>query len=187
MRTVKMSREYPRSIKGRGGQVRLYRLAPEYRDALLEFARSLDRKDLVFLRQDITQPDVIDRLVDEQKGDQRVTLLAEVDDELVGFGSIVRQDLDWMRHIGEIRVIVGDGARGHGIGTLLAKEAFAIAQDFGLTKVVARMAREQQGAQAMFQQLGFTAEALLADWVIDLNGKTHDLVIMSHDVTALSN
>jgi hypothetical protein len=38
----------------------------------------------------------------------------------------------------------------------------------------------------MFERLGFTAEALLADWVIYRSGKTRDLVVMSHDVTALT-
>jgi hypothetical protein len=31
--------------------------------------------------------------------------------------------------------------------------------------------------------LGFSAEALLADFVMDANGRTDDLVIMSYDVT----
>jgi RimJ/RimL family protein N-acetyltransferase len=187
MNTAKLTREYPRTLKGRQGKIKLVRLTESNRDQLLSFARSLDEDDLLFLRVDITDEDEIDRLVSEQHDDQRVTLLAEFDNEVIGFCSLVRQDLAWMRHLGEIRIIVGSSARGHGLGTLLAKEAFAVARDLGLTKIVARMAREQQGAQALFQQLGFSAEALLADWVIDRTGKTRDLVIMSHDVTALTN
>jgi len=56
----------------------------------------------------------------------------------------------------------------------------------GLTKIVAQMAREQDGARRMFQRLGFTAEALLADWIQDRDGRPHDLVLMSHDVTSLT-
>jgi hypothetical protein len=48
------------------------------------------------------------------------------------------------------------------------------------------MAREQDGARRMFQRLGFTAEALLADWIQDRDGKQHDLVLMSYDVTSLT-
>ena len=47
------------------------------------------------------------------------------------------------------------------------------------------MAREQRGARQMFQNLGFSVEALLADWVIDPNDATHDLILMSYDVTGL--
>jgi hypothetical protein len=47
------------------------------------------------------------------------------------------------------------------------------------------MARQQVGARKMFQDLGFAAEALLADWVIDREGKTRDMLIMSYDVTGL--
>ena len=50
-----------------------------------------------------------------------------------------------------------------------------------------RMIREQEGARRMFEKLGFSAEALLTDWAIDRSGNTRDLVIMSYDVTALTN
>ena len=33
-----------------------------------------------------------------------------------------------------------------------------------------------------FERLGFHAEALLTDWLMDRNFKKHDLVIMSHEV-----
>ncbi len=92
-----------------------------------------------------------------------------------------------MRHLGEVRIIVGGRLRGEGLGSLLVQELFAVGQDLGLTKIVARMVREQNGARRMFEKLGFAAEALLTDWVTDRSGKTRDLVIMSYDVTSLTN
>jgi hypothetical protein len=38
----------------------------------------------------------------------------------------------------------------------------------------------------VFEKLCFRAEALLTDYVMDRNGRTHDLIVMSHDVTGLT-
>ena len=116
-----------------------------------------------------------------------LNVLESEDGRVVGYGSLGRSDLDWTRHIGEIRVLVDPEYRTQGIGALLAQELFNVAQDIGLSKVTARMVREQAGARAMFERLGFQAEALLADWVMDRDGKTRDLVLMSYDITALTN
>ena len=69
---------------------------------------------------------------------------------------------------------------------MLAGELFAKAEELGLQKVVARMASEQKGAIQVFEKLGFVAEALLADYVIDRENRTHDLIAMSYDVTGLT-
>jgi gamma-glutamyltranspeptidase/glutathione hydrolase len=53
-------------------------------------------------------------------------------------------------------------------------------------KIVARMASEQKGASQVLERLGFRAEALLADYVIDREERTHDLIVMSYDVTGLN-
>jgi len=105
---------------------------------------------------------------------------------VVGYGSLNRRPANWQRHLGEIRTVVAKSERGSGLGRFLAEQMFDTARDMGLTKIVAQMAREQDGARRMFQRLGFTAEALLADWIQDRDGRQHDLVLMSYDVTALT-
>jgi hypothetical protein len=47
-----------------------------------------------------------------------------------------------------------------------------------------RTASEQLGVQ-VFERLG-CAEALLGDYVMDRQGRTHDLIVMSYDVTGLT-
>ena len=188
MQMSELTREYPRNLKGRTGQpIRLHRLSASDHDRLLVFARQLDSEDLLFMRVDMTKPETIDDLIAAQSNDERVTVLADIGGEVVGYGSLQRRGLDWMRHLGEIRIIVSASVRGEGLGSLLVQELFAVGQALGLTKIVARMAREQHGARRMFEKLGFSAEALLTDWVTDRQGKTRDLVIMSYDVTALTN
>ena len=153
---------------------------------LLAFARSLDEDDLLFLRIDLTRQDAVEEFMGQIDHGIRFALLAERDGKMVGYGSLNRRPAEWQRHLGEIRTLVAKSERGSGLGRFLAEQMFSTARDVGLTKIVAQMAREQDGARRMFQRLGFTAEALLADWIQDRSGKQHDLVLMSYDVTSLT-
>jgi len=99
---------------------------------------------------------------------------------------LVRNNLTWTRHLGEIQLLIKPAARGLGLGHILASEIFTIAKEQGVQKIVARMAAEQKGAIAVLERLGFVAEALLADFVIDRNDRTHDLIVMTYDVTGLT-
>lgn len=155
-------------------------------DRLLAFARSLDEDDLLFMRMDLTRKEAADEFLHQIEEGSRVALLAERDGRMVAYGSMNRRPAHWQRHLGEIRTVVAKTERGSGLGRFLAEQMFATARDMGLTKIVAQMAREQDGARRMFQRLGFTAEALLSDWIQDRDGKQHDLVLMSHDVTSLT-
>jgi RimJ/RimL family protein N-acetyltransferase len=105
---------------------------------------------------------------------------------MIGHGTLSLNELMWMRHLGEIQLMIRPERRGGGLGSALANEVFAIAQELGLQKIVARMASEQRGAMSVFERLGFKAEALLADYVMDREGRTHDLIVMSYDITGLT-
>ena len=104
-----------------------------------------------------------------------------------GYASIHHNQVLWNRHVGEIRVIVGPAYRRRGLGRRLTDEVFAIARDIGLRKITAQMTPDQKGARATFERLGFRPEALLADYVVDRDGKTRDLLIMSHDVAGFTD
>lgn len=156
------------------------------RDAVLRFAQALPATDLLFLPLDITHPKVVDGWVRSLDSGRTATVVAESAGRLIGMGTLVRSETMWARHLGNIRLLVSTEARGIGLGTLLAKEVFALAEAAGLQKVVAQMAAEERGAQAVFERLGFKAEALLADYVMDRDGRTHDLIVMSYDVTGLN-
>lgn len=180
------NRAYPRVVTLKDKQITLRLMQSSDRDAVLQFAQALPADDLLFLPLDISHPKVVDEWVRSLDSDRTVTIVAESGGRLLGLGTLVRSETHWARHIGNIRLLVSTEARGIGLGSVLANEVFALAEEAGLQKVVAQMAAEQRGAQAVFEKLGFKAEALMADYVMDLQGRTHDLIVMSHDVTGLN-
>ena len=92
----------------------------------------------------------------------------------------------WQRHLGEIRAQVALRFRSQGLGRALAGEIFALARGRGLRKIVAQMTPDQKGAISTFERLGFQPEALLQDFVVDHAGRPRDLVVMTYDVTGLT-
>ena len=185
--TSKISRSYPRDVMLSKGPVTFRLMTAADRDAVLTFARSLPHDDLLFLRLNITTPDGLDEWVANIEGGRTITVLAETGGQVVGYASIHHNDTMWNRHVGEIRVNVGAEYRRLGLGRRLTDEVFSIARDIGLRKITAQMTPDQTGARVTFERLGFRPEALLADYVVDREGRTRDLLIMSHDVAGFSD
>jgi L-amino acid N-acyltransferase YncA len=136
----------------------------------------------VFLRVDITQPDVIHEWVENILSGRTLTVLVETGGAVVGYGNLHMRRLQWSRHIGEIRILVDPKYRGLGLGEYLVNDLMKLARENGLLRVVAHIGSEQPRVRAMFERLGFHAEALLTDWLMDRNHKKHDMVIMSHEI-----
>jgi len=178
---------YPRELALEGGSVTLRLMEPSDRDAILSFARKLPPDDLLFLRLDITAPEGIAEWVNNVQAGRTITVLAEQGGAVVGYASVHHNDAMWNRHIGEIRVNVGAEFRKQGLGRRLVEEVFAIARDVGLRKMAAQMTPDQKGARVTFERLGFRPEALLADFVVDREGKARDLLIMTQDLAGFSD
>jgi len=179
-------RAYPWTTLIKGNEVTIRMMTPEDGAELLAFARSLPERDLLFLSIDVTRPEVVEGWVRHIEEGRSFIVIAEAEGQLIGHGTLYLSELTWTRHMGEIQLLVGQQYRGGGLGHLLANEVFTIARELGLQKIIGRMAADQKGALQVFERLGFKAEALLADFVVDREGRTHDLIVMSHDVTGLT-
>ena len=180
--------QYPRTIflpDGQSVQMRLMTAAD--RDAMLAFARSLPQEDLLFLRVDISDPAAVDIWIRNIEAGLSATLLAFDANGIVGYATVHRSQVPWMRRVGELRVNVSAAYRARGLGRSLTSQIFDLARGLGLRKLMANMTTDQHGAQAAFRRLGFIPEALLADYVEDRNGTPRDLVMMSYDIDGHSD
>jgi RimJ/RimL family protein N-acetyltransferase len=177
----------PRSLQIGDTTLQLTRLQPEDAQALAAFAAALPAHDLLFLRRDISQPKVIAAWMQAIAEGRLHSLAVREAGVLVGCSAIVVDALSWSRHVGELRVLVAPVWRGRGLGRVLIQQCFAQALELGLDKLVAQMTVDQVAAIAVFEELGFRAEALLRDHVKDRDGQLHDLALLSHDVAAVQS
>ncbi len=173
---------YPRTISFGDQEVTFRPMNRDDREAILGFARALPENDLLFLRTDITQSEVIDVWIRDIEAGNTITLVAEMEGEIVGYCSLHHSESLWTRHLGEILLLVGDDHRARGLGGHLARQILELAKGQSLHKLVAQMMSTQRNAQNLFHHLGFIPEAMLHDWVIDRNGRTHNLIMMSREV-----
>ena len=169
---------YPRQATLRDGQsVELRLMGDGDREAVLAFARDLPNDDLLFLQTNITDPTVVDGWLQDIRNGSTTTILAFKDDQIIGDGSVHHHRAQWTRHIGEIRLLIGAGGRGQGLGRILAEEIHSLAGILGLRMLTAQMTFDQQAAISIFRRLGFQREAVLTDYVMDAEGNCRDLLV----------
>jgi RimJ/RimL family protein N-acetyltransferase len=183
-----LKRVYPREVKLNNGKTLTMRLMTYADiDAVVDFARGLSKKDLLFLRRDITDRGNVEewvRLIEQGKS---VSVLAFEGDKMAGYATLHHNEALWTRHVGEIRTNVGGDFRGIRLGSIMVEEMFQIAKELGLRKLTANMVADQKAARGAFERIGFTPEALLADHVVDGEGRTHDMLIMSYDIDGFND
>lgn len=178
------STRYPREVEIKGGKVRLELMTPDAEAEVLDFAKTLPPHDLLFLRRDITEPKVLSAWARQLETGEITSLLARDAEsgEILGCTAVVTDEHSWSPHLGELRVLVAPAGKDRGLGRQLIQESFLVALNLGLQKLTAQMTPDQTGAINVFEEMGFQAEALLKDHVIDKDGDKHDIVILSHDV-----
>jgi L-amino acid N-acyltransferase YncA len=171
--------DFPMQFSLKGRNVVLRPLAAEDRERLITFAGALREDDVLFLERDITQPAEVDAWIQDTLEGRLATFVAWEDAAVIGYATFNLGNVRWTRHVAELRVVVSQSARGIGIGRLLLELVFERVTELAVTKVIARMTREQTGALKLFQRLGFAEEAVLRDHAMDVNGRTHDLLVLS--------
>src|ERR1700748_228154 len=176
------TRSYPRHVKTDAGDIEFRLMSAADEPAVLDFAQKLPTHDLLFLPRNISEPKVLSAWVKEIERGAITSLLAVKEGRVVGSGTLVRDPHSWSPHVGELRMVVSLDVRGQGVGRALSQETFALALGAGLEKLSVQMTVDQRAAIALFESLVFRAEALLRNHVRDVDGKTHDIVVLGHNI-----
>jgi len=179
---------YPKRFTLNDGREIIIRpLIKEDKEKLVIFFSKIPANDILYLRDDVTKRETIEKWINNLNYERVLPLIAETKDEIIGDATLHRKEQSWTRYTGEIRLVVHPLYRRKGVGSLLAREIFFQALKGDLRKLVAEMMADQKEARRVFEKLGFKEEAILKSHVIDAKGKTHDLLIMSNDVEMLWN
>jgi RimJ/RimL family protein N-acetyltransferase len=176
------ARPYPRYTNTDAGEIEFRLMSRADESAVLEFAKKLPTHDLLFLPRNISEPKVLSAWINEIERGAITSLLAVKDGRVVGCGTLVRDPHSWSPHVGELRMVVSTDVRGQGVGRALSQETFLLALGAGLEKLSVQMTVDQRAAIALFESLGFKAEALFRDHVRDVDGKKHDIVVLGHNI-----
>ena len=168
-----------------GAQVVVKPLEAKDAPALLEFYRALPEEDRLYLRDDVTKPEWLERFVAHVQHGEVVSLIALHGNKVTGEASLYRALHGWTAHVGEIRISVAPALRRSGLGSVLARDLVKLAIGLGVEKMIVQMVESQLSARRLFEKLGFRQEAVLRAHVKDIHGIKRDLVIASNDVSHL--
>lgn len=155
------------------------RLEPSLSPAAQAFFRRIPEADRTFFKENVLDA----ATVASWAHDERSRRLVGVDDDgvVVGYCAVIPLH-GWSSHVGEIRLVTDPARRRQGLGRDLARCGLLAAIDLGLDKIVVEVVADQTAAVAMFQAIGFEAEALLRDHVRDRDGQVRDLLVLAHAV-----
>ena len=158
----------------------LREIGPDDLEALTEFFRRVPEGDRTFFNEDVLDPEVVRSFTTPRDGDQRLILIDGDGDGSVAGWLAIFGGVGWSSHVGRLAVVVDPARRGEGLGRRLARESLQRGLKAGYSKLVVEVVADQRSAIAMFQAIGFDAEALLRDHVIDRAGTVRDLVVLAH-------
>ena len=178
---------WPTTVDIKGGQVSLRPLTPPDKTLLLEFFRRVPAEERLYLKDDVTSPQVIDRWVRELDYSRVLPLLAWDGDRIVGDGTLHRSRAEARRHIGEVRIVIDPEYRNRGVGRALLQSLVQVAraEDARLEKLVFEVVPDtEQAAVHTSEALGFVKAATFSAHVRYVDGTAHDLDVYELQVGA---
>ncbi len=168
-----------------GRKVHIRELKSDDVNRSISFFRGLPEDDREYLRTDVTKRDIVEQRIRTgwESGVKR--LIAIVDDEIVADGSLESEGAGWKQHIAELRLIVARPYQHQGLGKIMARELYLLAVSKKVEEIIVKMMGPQKRAKAIFKKLGFHKDTTFHDYVKDVHGVKHDLVVMRCDMEAL--
>jgi L-amino acid N-acyltransferase YncA len=182
-----LTQNYPKTLRLKTGQeVVLRPLAQNDFNRLYSFFQALPPEDRLFLADDVSNADLIRKWTQELDFNRVVPLVALDGDRIVADGTLHMVARGWMRHVGEIRMVTARSHRRMGLGVLIVRELVALADEFKLEKLQARVIADSADAVRMFEAVGFEKAAVIKGFVKDQHGHERDLALMINDIASLT-
>jgi RimJ/RimL family protein N-acetyltransferase len=144
-----------------------------------QFFLDVPGEERMFIKHRVTEPQVIGDWCQNIDLGRNFPLLAIADQRIVGCATLHQQLGGWKRHVGRISALVLPQYRGRGLARTMITEIRHVSRNLGLERIEAEFFGEQVAAIKMFAMLGFINLARFEDYVKDMQGVTHDYVLMS--------
>ena len=171
---------YPKDIVLRDGRKCVLKpMTVNDRDALAEFFHRLPAEDRFYFKDDVTDPRVIDKWIQDLNYDSTLPLLAWVDGRIAADGTLHRSRANTRRHVGKIRIAVAPDMRVCGLGTTILQELANIANANGLERLYLEAIADKEAAAIKAAELvGFVRAGILPGHAKDLDGHPRDIILL---------
>ena len=149
---------------------------------LVAFLSSLPEERRNYFRYNVADPKICRSRLEQINWTEHWRLVAELDGEILGNGTLDRDPFGWTRHMAHLRCVVHPDYEKLGVGPILLRELVELAKSAGIERLYAEVIKAQRKVIRMLQKEGFIAEITLPSYAKDLKGRLHDVVIMSNNL-----
>jgi len=178
---AEMIKDYPKEVilkDGTGVTLRL--LGPGDETALFDMFKRLSEDELWFLNHDVSDQKLIDEWIKKLDVSSVVSIVAELSGRVVANAALMMKDYGAKSHIGKIRITVDPSFRGGRLGTWMLLDLVNLAMAVGLRILVMRLVQDRDALVINgVRKLDFVEETVLKDYILDREGNSHNLVIMT--------
>lgn len=175
---IKLS-SYPKKLKLKNRKNLTIRPMVQADEArVLQYLRRIPLEHRLFLRDDVADENTVKGWVNNLNYEKVIPILGEVERKIVANGTLHFSQLRWMRHVGEIRILVDPRFRGLGIGRAVIHELFTLGLAGGLERIMATQMDSEEFLISVLVTLGFYEVARIPKHVKDMKGIKHDLVFL---------
>ncbi|MBW1789489.1 MAG: GNAT family N-acetyltransferase [Deltaproteobacteria bacterium] len=180
-KTAHILKGYPKEIilkDGTGVTLRPLKAGDE--QALFDMFKRLSDDDLWFLNHDVTDRELVADWVRTLDPNRVVSIVALLEGRIVANAVLMRKAYGAKRHIGKIRLSVDPAYRDKRLGTWMLLDLVNLAMAVRLQLMTMRLVvgRDSTVINGV-RKLDFREEAVIEDYVLDMEGNPHDLVIMT--------
>jgi L-amino acid N-acyltransferase YncA len=160
-----------------GTRVLLRPLVPNDRDGLISLFTHAPEEDRRYLRQDVTDRDLVASWAEDVDYTSVFPLVAVVNDRIVGDATLHFRE-GAHRHQGEVRIFLAQEVRRRGLGTQMLRTLIDIGRSVGLHQLIAWIVTDQGPVIRAFKELGFERHCTLPKYFMLPDGSTRDIVLM---------
>ncbi len=114
--------------------------------------------------------------------EQNLPLLMLHGSKIIGEINLHQRLGSWKRHVGIVTVLTHPDYRGRDVAKTLAEEIVLVARHLGLKKLESELNGERKVAIRALELIGFQELSRLSDYVIDMQNRPRDYVILGMDL-----
>jgi L-amino acid N-acyltransferase YncA len=148
-------------------------------DKVMEFFDALPVAEKQCVRSELNGRADFERRYEKISKGEIARLVAEVGGRIVGEASLESMRYGWLRKSGEVRMMVLPDYRDKGAAKVLAREIFLLAARRGLENLISRVIECQLLAFETLRSLHFKHEATQKNHAVDMEGRLHDVRLMT--------
>jgi GNAT superfamily N-acetyltransferase len=151
-------------------------------NSLAEFFASLPRSLQNTMRYNVLDRELLRQRLGQIDGTDHWRLIAEMGGKIVGDATMDREPFGWTRHVAEVRAVVDPQYSLLDIEAALFKELAAMGDRAGIERLFTEVMKGQNKLIRSLEQIGFVYEATRRKYAKDLEGRLHDVILMSNDL-----